>query len=85
MGHLLPIPSDGGDGSDDPLAMLKADMAAAKGRTLLTETTSAGWGEGRQAAPAEDWRARRFGANPPDALPTLGHGSAGGIGGHCRD
>ena len=72
VGHLLPVPSDGGDGGDgDPLAMLKADLAKGRGRTLLTETTSAGWGEGRQAAPAEDWKPRRFGASPPDALPTL--------------
>ena len=72
VGHLLPIPSDGGDGGDDdPLKMLKADIAAGKGRTMLVETTSAGYGEGRQAAPAEDWKPRRFGASPPDALPTL--------------
>ena len=72
VGHLLPVPADGGDGSEaDPLASLKADLAAGRGRTMLIETTSAGYGEGRQAAPAEDWRARRFGASPPDSLPTL--------------
>ena len=72
IGHLLPVPQDGGDGGDDdPLAMLKADLAAGRGATLLVETTSAGFGEGRQAAPAEDWKPRRFGASPPDALPTL--------------
>ena len=72
VGHLLPVPADGGDGSDDdPTKMLKADLAAGKGRTMLVETTSAGFGEGRQAAPAEDWKPRRFGASPPDALPTL--------------
>ena len=38
---------------------------------MVVETTSAGWGEGRTAAPAEDWKPRRFGASPPDALPTL--------------
>ena len=72
VGYLLPVPQDGGDGGDeDPLASLKKDLAAGKGRTMLIETTSAGFGEGRQAAPAEDWRARRFGASPPDSLPTL--------------
>ena len=72
VGHLLPVPQDGGDGGDeDPLAMLKADLAAGKGRTLLTETTAAGWGEGKGAAPSEDWKPRRFGASPPDSLPTL--------------
>ena len=72
VGHLLPVPQDGGDGeADDPLAALKADLARGRGRTMLVETTSAGFGEGRQAAPAEDWKPRRFGASPPDALPTL--------------
>ena len=32
---------------DDPLKpCLKADIAAAKGRTILTETTASAWGEG---------------------------------------
>ena len=38
---------------------------------MLVETTSAGFGEGRMAAPQEDWKPRRFGASPPDSLPTL--------------
>ena len=72
VGHLVPIPQDGGDGSDeDPLGPLKADIAAAKGRPVLVETTSAGMGEGRSAAPQTDWQPRRFGANPPPVLPTL--------------
>ena len=72
VGHVLPVPQDGGDGGDDdPLAALKMDMAAARGRTLLAETTSAGYGEGRQAAPQEDFKPRRFGANPPATLPSL--------------
>ena len=54
VAHLLPVPADGGDGGDDdPLAMLKADIASGRGRTLLVETTAAGWGEGRAAAPDE--------------------------------
>ena len=72
VAHVLPIPADGGDGSeDDPLADLKKDIAAAKGGTVLTETTSAGWGEGRMAAPQRDWQPNRIGANPPSTLPTL--------------
>ena len=35
------------------------------------ETTAAGWGEGRAAAPQSDWQPRRIGANPPPVLPTL--------------
>ena len=72
VGHVVPIPQDGGDGEvADPLAKLKADIRAAKGRTFLAETTSAGWGEGRGAAPQADWQPRRFGANPPAVLPGL--------------
>ena len=72
VAHLLPVPQDGGDGGDDdPLAMLKADLAAGKGRTLLVETTSAGWGEGRTAAPQGDYQPKRIGAAPPVTLPTL--------------
>lgn len=56
MGHVIPVPTDGGDGGeDDPLAMLKRDVEAAKGRTILAETTAAGFGEGKSAAPGRDW------------------------------
>ena len=75
VGHLLPIPQDGG-GDDDPLMTLKADLRAARGRPLLVETTQAGFGEGRANAPSSDWTARRFGANPPQTLPTLRDGAA---------
>ena len=72
VAHVLPIPQDGGDGSaDDPLASLKADIKAAKGGTVLTETTSAGWGEGKASAPQRDWQPHRIGANPPPVLPAL--------------
>ena len=72
-GHLLPVPADGGDGDaeNDPLASLKGDIRAAKGRPLLIESTSSGWGEGRANAPNSDWQPRRFGANPPPTLSTL--------------
>ena len=72
VAHVLPVPQDGGDGSaDDPKAALKADIKAARGGTVLTETTSGGWGEGRIAAPNQDWKPNRIGANPPPVLPTL--------------
>ena len=70
--YLLPIPADGGDGDDDDaLNKLKTDIANAKGKPLLLETTSGGWGEGRAAAPNKDWEAKRLGANIPDALVDL--------------
>ena len=72
VGHIIPVPSDGGDGGDsDPLAGFKADLAGARGRSILTETTSAGWGEGKAAAPQADYRPQRFGADPPATLPSL--------------
>ena len=72
VGYLLPIPSDGGDGSeDDPLGGLKNDLGALAGNTALVETTSAGYGEGRAAAPQSDWTAKRMGANPPATLEPL--------------
>ena len=59
VGHLLPIPQDGGDGStDDPNAQLKLDLAA-------------GHGEGRMSAPQQDWVSSRFGADPPLSLGSL--------------
>ena len=81
VAHLLPIPQDGGDGTDeDPLAQLKADIAGAKGGTVMLETTSAGLGEGRAASPASDWTPKRLGAAPPDVIAKLrAEGSAGVI------
>ena len=68
VAQILPVPSDGGDGGgDDPLAQLKLDITGAKGRAVLTETTAAGWGEGRQAAPQSDWKPQRLGPAPTEA------------------
>ena len=69
LAHLLPIPADGGDDSqDDPLAALRADIRGARGRALLLETVAAGWGDGRSAAPQKDWQASRLGPNPPESM-----------------
>ena len=69
IAQLLAVPADGGDGGEgDPLAKLKADIAKARGKAALLETTAGGWGEGREAAPRRDWQAARLGPNPPDSL-----------------
>ena len=69
LAHLLPVPADGGDGSeDDPLAELKADIRTARGRALLLETVAAGWGDGRSAAPGRDWQPSRLGPTPPESM-----------------
>ena len=68
VGHVLPVPSDGGDGSaDDPLASLKRDLANLGGGISLVETTSGAWGEGRGSAPRSDWHPQRLGADFPES------------------
>ena len=72
LAQLLAIPQDGGDAGDgDPLKMLKADIAGARGKALLVETSAAGWGEGRTAAPQRDWQASRLGPMPPESMATI--------------
>ena len=63
-GYVIPMPQDGGAANLDKL---RADIRDAKGGTTLAETTSAGYGEGRAAAPAADWQPRRIGMNVPAA------------------
>ena len=71
VGTLIPVPADAGGEDADTFASLKADIAGLRGRTALVETSTAGWGEGRAAAPAGDWAVRRLGANPPASLVEL--------------
>ena len=69
LAQLLAVPQDGGDDSaDDPLAKLKGDIRAARGKALLLETSAAGWGEGMSAAPRKDWVPSRLGPNPPASM-----------------
>ena len=69
LAQLLAIPQDGGDDSEtDPLAALKADIRTARGKALLLETSAAGWGEGRTAAPKRDWMSSRLGPDPPSGM-----------------
>ena len=45
----------------------------------MVDSTSGGWGEGRQAAPGAggtDWKVQRLGLNPPATVPTLRMGVA---------
>ena len=61
---------DPGD-DDSPLAQLRADIGAARGKAVLTETTAAGYGEGQASAPHKDWVANRLGPNMPTAMVQL--------------
>ena len=73
IANLLAIPEDGGDDDDDsdPLKLLKADLRTARGKALLLETTHAGWGDGRSAAPQRDWSPSRLGPTPPESMATI--------------
>ena len=74
LAQIIPIPQDGGDDDDednDPLASLKADVKGARGKALLVETTAAGYGEGKTAAPMRDWKSERLGPQPPEAVVSL--------------
>ena len=67
--QLVPIPTEGGHGGDDdPLANLKTDIAKAKGKPMLVETTAAGWGTGAAGAPRRDWAQSRVGPEWPAVL-----------------
>ncbi len=69
-GYLMPVPAvdEVPDGETDPLADMRADLKKLAGGLSVVETTSAGFGEGRGAAPQSDWKAQRIGPNPPEAL-----------------
>ena len=69
-GYVMPLPADGGDDDNDPLASLKTDLAKG-GKTYFVETTAAGFGEGKMAAPQSDWQAKRYGIDPPEAVGNL--------------
>ena len=81
VGHIIALPQDPGkSGADEradddpdtpqPLDMLRADMGAARGKTLLLETVMGGWGDA-QAEPKRDYTPTRYGADPPETLAAL--------------
>ena len=89
VGHVLPVPQDPASSDDDesaeekPLDTLRKDLAALKGRTAIVETTAAGWGEGRGAAPQQDWQSKRIGADPPATLAVLRSDAGQAVLGAC--
>ena len=68
VGYLLPIPADG---TDESIASFKADLKNLNGKTSVVETTAGGWGEGRIAAPRQDYVPQRIGPNPPPSMPAV--------------
>ena len=73
LAQLIPLPDEGKpeNSDEDPLAALRADIAAARGRVLTPETTSHAYGDGRQAAPARDFDPKRLGPQMPQAFVEL--------------
>ena len=71
LAQLLTYPegqdTDSEDG-DDPLALLRAALAAARGKAMLVESTAGGMSEGRGNAPQRDWTPQRLGPHPPEVL-----------------
>ena len=65
------VAPDDADDDSDPLAPLRATIAAARGKAMLVESTAGGMGEGRGNAPQRDWDPRRLGPSPPDAMVQL--------------
>ena len=70
IGQLITYPqdTDGDGGDEDRYANLKKGITAARGAAMLVETTSAGLGEGRGAAPQTDYKPQRLGPVPPEAF-----------------
>ncbi len=71
---LLTVPEGKDSGSDDDkdeLAPLRKDIAAARGRALLLETTASGYGEGRANAPMRDFDPRYLHPAPTESMVKL--------------
>ena len=72
VGRVIPLPAAmSGSGDEDRLGKFKADFAKLKGKAILVPTTADGGGEGRMAAPLQDWTQKRIGPAPDKELVTL--------------
>lgn len=65
VANIIALP----EGHDDP-ETLAASIRTARGKTLLPETTAAGYGD-RMGAPRRDWMPERLGPDTPQALVQL--------------
>ena len=63
--YVLPLP----EAAD--VEALKADIKGGRGRLLIVDTTSGGWGDGVSSSPQRDWKSNRLGADPPESLGKL--------------
>ena len=79
---LLTVPEGheaGSEDDDDALASLRSDIAKAKGRALLIETTASGFGEGRASAPARDWDPKYLHPSPTESMVKLSEAAFGRV------
>lgn len=79
---LMPVPEGqdaGSDDGDDPLAALRRDISAARGRALLLESTASGYGEGRANAPQRDWDPRYLHPSPTESMVRLADSAFGRV------
>ena len=63
VGQILPVPADP---DDDGLADLQTQIRNLQGKTFLAETTSDGFGLGKEQAPLGDWQQKRLGPMIPE-------------------
>ena len=63
--YVLPL-VEGADTSK-----LRDDIKSGRGKLHIVDSTSGGWGDGTAAAPRQDWKSNRLGANPPESLVKL--------------
>ena len=71
FGYLLPVPSEVEDDVDDPNAALRADLAGARGRTLIVGDPSLDVESAGQLRAGAYRSVARFGANPPTSVEGL--------------
>ena len=71
FGYLLPVPSEVEDDVDDPNAALRADLAGARGRTLIVGDPSLDIENAGQLRAGAYRSVARFGANPPSSVEGL--------------
>ena len=63
VGQILPVPADP---DDEGMTELQVQIRNLQGKTFLAETTSDGYGLGKDQAPAGDWIQKRLGPSIPE-------------------
>ena len=81
VSQFLTVP-DGYSGDDPEFGGLLSQIAKARGKALLLETTAGGYAD-KGGAPAKDWVAQRLGPNMPPALVELARDTFGRLCAAC--